>query len=129
LISHLSLNYASLSSTENLRELLSIYLFKDPRKPEGFLANQKRIAGIETINSTGSDRLVSGVIMRGREIGMEARHDHFASQGDLFLFGSILNNFLGSYASINTYTRLTLKELITGDVYQWPPRLGDHPLI
>jgi type VI secretion system protein ImpG len=129
LISHLSLNYASLSNTENLQTLLNLYLFKDPRKPEAFLANQKRVAGIQSIDSRGSDRLVSGIMMRGRDIGLEARHDHFASPGDLFLFGSILDHFLGCYASINTFTRLTLREVIKGETYLWPARLGDHPLI
>jgi type VI secretion system protein ImpG len=129
LISHLSLNYASLSNTENLQTLLNLYLFKDPRKPEAFLANQKRVAGIQSIDSRGSDRLVSGIIMRGRDIGLEAQHDHFASPGDLFLFGSILDHFLGCYASINTFTRLTLREVTTGETYLWPARLGDHPLI
>jgi type VI secretion system protein ImpG len=129
LISHLSLNYASLSNTENLQALLNLYLFKDPRKPEALLANQKRVAGIQGIESRGADRLVSRVMMRGRDIKVEARHDHFASQGDLFLFGSILDHFLGSYASINTFTMLTLREVITGETYQWPARLGDHPLV
>jgi type VI secretion system protein ImpG len=68
-------------------------------------------------------------MMRGREIQLEARHDHFASQGDLFLFGSVLDHFLGSYASINTFTLLTMREVITGETHQWPARLGDHPLI
>jgi type VI secretion system protein ImpG len=129
LISHLSLNYASLSNTENLQKLLNLYLFKDARKPETFLANQKRVAGIQSVDTGGSDRLVSGIMMRGRDIKLEAQHDHFASPGDLFLFGSILDHFLGGYASINTFTRLTLREVITGETYLWPARLGDHPLI
>ena len=129
LISHLSLNYASLSNTENLRALLNLYLFKDPRKPENFLANQKRLAGIQAIESGGADRLVSGIMMRGRNLRLEARHDHFAGPGDLFIFGSVLDHFLGGYATINTFTRLTLREVITGETYQWPARLGDHPLI
>ena len=129
LISHLSLNYASLSNTENLQTLLNLYLFRDPRKPEASLANQKRVAGIQSIESRGTDRLVSGVLTRGRDIELEARHDHFASQGDLFLFGSIIDHFLGSYASINAFTRLSLREVLTGEIYQWPARLGDHPLI
>jgi type VI secretion system protein ImpG len=129
LISHLSLNYASLSKTENLQALLNLYLFKDPRKPEALLANQKRIAGIRNIESGGVDRLVSGILRRGRDIELKARNDHFASPGDLFLFGCILDHFLGSYATINTFTRLMVREILTGELYQWPARLGDHPLI
>jgi len=129
LISHLSLNYASLANAENLRTLLALYNFEAQRNRAVFLANQKRIAGIEAVATKNSDRLVSGILMRGREIRIDARQDHFAGQGDLFLFGSILDHFLSSYASINTYTQLFLKEVTTGDTYQWPARVGDHPLI
>jgi type VI secretion system protein ImpG len=87
------------------------------------------VAGIEKLESTGSDRLVSGILMRGRDIRLDVRLDHFAGPGDLYLFGSILDCFLGLYASINTYTRLTIKEVMKGGIYQWPERLGEHPLI
>ncbi|MDJ0816757.1 MAG: type VI secretion system baseplate subunit TssF [Desulfobacterales bacterium] len=129
LISHLSLNYASLANAGNLRALLDTYIFEDQRDRAKFLANQKRVAGIENLESTSCDRLISGILMRGREIHLDMRQDHFAGLGDLFLFGSILDCFLGLYASINTYTRLTIKEVMKGDTYQWPERLGEHPLI
>ncbi len=129
LISHLSLNYTSLATPENLRALLSTYLFEDRRNRAKFTANQKRVAGIEQIESTGTDRLISGILMRGCDIHLEVRLDHFAGAGDMFLFGSVLDYFLGLYASINTYTRLTMKEVTKGDIYQWPERLGDRPLL
>jgi type VI secretion system protein ImpG len=129
LISHLSLNSVSLANKENLRTMLELYLFKNPMRPEYFAANKRRLAGIEEVRSHGVDRLVSGIMMRGREIELRARHDHFGSQGDLFLFCQVLDHFFGSYASINSYTKLVLKEIITGDIYRWPEKLGDHPLI
>ena len=67
--------------------------------------------------------------MRGQEIKLKMHQDHFASQGDLFLFSSILDYFLGCYSSINTYTRLIIEDVLKGDTYQWPARLGDRPLI
>jgi type VI secretion system protein ImpG len=129
LLSHLCLNYRSLASGDNLRAILDLYNFEENRDRPAFLANQKRIAGIEAIASRAADSLVGHVIMRGREIQLNMRQDHFAGAGDLFLFGTVLNHFLGSYASINTYTRLLIKEMLKGEVYQWPPRIGDHPLI
>ncbi|MGD9157937.1 MAG: type VI secretion system baseplate subunit TssF, partial [Desulfobacteraceae bacterium] len=129
LISHLSLNSASLANTENLRSILDLYLFKNPVHPEYYTANKRRLEGIEQVSTRGSNRLVSGIMMRGREIEVRARHDYFGSQGDLFLFCQVLDHFFGSYASINSYTRLVLKEIITGDIYRWPEKLGDRPLI
>ena len=129
LLSHLSLNYLSLARTENLRALLELYIFQESRDRTATLANRKRINGIEKVEAASSDRLVSGILMRGQEIRMNMRQDQFASQGDMYLFGCILDQFLGGYASINTYTRLIIQEVLKGDLYQWPARLGNHPLI
>ena len=129
LLSHLSLNYLSLASAENLRTILELYNFEETRDKSGFIANQKRIAGIEQVTAKRSDRLVNGMMMRGQDILMKARLDHFTGFGDFFLFGSILDYFLGNYASINTYTRLSVHETVRGDNYQWPARLGAHPLV
>jgi len=129
LLSHLSLNYTSLATAENLRAILDLYNFEESRDRPAFLANQKRINGIEKITSTASDRLISGTMMRGLEVRVDARQDHFASTGDLYLFGSIVDYFLGVYASMNTYTRFSVKESLKGDIYQWPARVGDRLLI
>jgi type VI secretion system protein ImpG len=129
LLSHLSLNYASLSSGEHLRSLLELYTFLSSRDRTIVQANRKRVAGIESLETKISDRLVSGIMMRGRQIILAFRHDHFAGPGDLYLFGCVLDYFLGSYASINSFTELLVKETLRGDQYRWPARMGDRPLI
>jgi len=47
----------------------------------------------------------------------------------MHLFGSVLDNFLGGYASINSFTRLKFRETQRGDLYEWPARLGRHQII
>ena len=129
LLSHLCLNYRSLASSENLKALIELYNFEENRDRPAFLANQKKINGIGKVSTHAADRLVDRVILRGREIRLEMRQDHFAGLGDLFLFGSILDHFLGLYASLNTYTQLIVKETLKGEEYRWPARIGEHPLI
>ncbi len=129
LLAHLSLNYISLASTDNFKSLLGLYLFPDNQDRSALIANQKRIAGIESIQSKGTDRLVSGLLLRGREITCKARSDYFASQGDLYLFGSVLNEFFAVYASLNSYTHFILKETLSGDTFTWPAKIGERPLI
>jgi type VI secretion system protein ImpG len=109
--------------------LLDLYIFPETRDKIATLANQKRIRGIEKLEAKPSDRLVSGILMRGQDIQLHLRQDQFASQGDMFLFASVLDQFLGGYGSINTFTKLSVKEVLKGDSYQWPARLGNHPLI
>jgi len=129
LLGHLSLNYTSLMDIKNLRTLLDLYLFPDTKDRTALLANQKRINGLQNIRSTPGDRLVNGIMLRGREIHLEARYDHFASQGDLYLFASILNEFLAVYSTFNSFTRFTLKESLRGEIISWPARIGERPLI
>jgi type VI secretion system protein ImpG len=129
LLAHLFLNYLSLARTENLKALLEQYIFPGSRNRTHTLANRKRIEGIEGLEARLSDRLVSGILMRGQEIELKLRQEKFASQGDMYLFGCILDHFLGNYASLNHFTRLTVREVAKGESYQWPARIGDHPLI
>ncbi len=129
LISNLSLNFHSLLGSDNLKALLELYIFINIRNQKSLLANKKRIEGIKHAEAGRSARLVSGIMMRGQDIRLKLRQDHFASQGDLYLFGSVLDHFLGCYASINSYTQLFIEEVLEEKIYKWPTRLGEHPLI
>jgi len=129
LLSHLSLNYTSLATAENMRAILDLYNFEENRDRPVFLANQKRINGIQKVITNPSNRLVTGSMMRGLELRVDVQQDHFSSVGDLYVFGSVLDFFLGSYASMNTYTRFSIKELLKGETFQWPARVGDRVLI
>jgi len=129
LLSHLSLNYVSLARAENLTALLGLYVFTESRDRVGVIANKKRIEGIKHVEAKSSNRLVSGVMMQGQDITIKLQQDHFAGQGDFFLFGSVLDYFLGCYASMNSYTRFIVEEVLKGDQYQWPPRIGEHFLL
>jgi type VI secretion system protein ImpG len=118
---HLYLNHASLESAERLRTLLQLYIFEnDSVGPVA--ANRKRISGIEEVSITPGECMVEGISMRGSEIRLKVRQDHFAGAGDLYLFGCVLDQFLAEYASINSFTRLVIDEILRGRSQQWPIR-------
>lgn len=129
LTAHLYLNQLSLEKVEHLRTLLELYVFPNQRSGARTTANLKRIAGIEALQVTAGEHLVAGIPMRGREIRIRVRQDHFAGPGDMYLFGCVLDRFLGCYASINSYTRLEFYETLRGGTCQWPMRLGNQPLL
>lgn len=128
LTSHLYLNQLSLERVEHLRTLLELYVFPSQRSGAQAAANLKRIAGIEALQVTAAEQLVAGIPMRGREIRIRVRQDHFAGAGDMYLFGCVLDHFLGCYGSINSYTRLEFYETLRGGTCQWPIRLGNRTL-
>lgn len=129
LISMLSLNYLSLSKAENFRALLEFHIFPDCRNQPAALANRRRISAIQGIEDRPAERLLRGTPVRGREITLQVHPDHFLSTGDMYLFGSVLENFLGGYASINSFTQLIIRDSLSGEAYRWPARLGRHYLI
>jgi len=129
LLSHLSLNYLSFGNSDNIKNLLKLYIFPDEANRAKAEANQKRIEGILDFVVKPADRLRKGFTIRGQKIEMTARQDHFASLGDLYLFASVLDLFLGVYSSMNTFIQFEIKDSISGETFLWPDRIGDRPLI
>jgi type VI secretion system protein ImpG len=133
LISHLSLNLLSLvgnerdGSSDALQEILLLYDLQDSS------ATRKQIVGISKVTSrrvvrqTGS-RIGSGFV-RGIETTIEFDEEQYVGSG-LYLFASVLERFLGLYASINSFNQLVVKtNHREGIMKQWPPRAGDQILL
>lgn len=130
LVSHQSLNRQALASAGQLREILELYLFEEEGSDQAALAaSRKRINAIKEMTCQPTQRLVRGSPVRGTEMRITVNGDHFAGPGDLFLFGSVLDDFLSTLATINTFTQLTVQESSKGETLEWPPRLGDQPLL
>jgi type VI secretion system protein ImpG len=129
LISHLSLNYVSLSSVQTLRGILELYNFQALYDRQAARANERRMEGIIEINSKGKDLLFHGMPVRGIETNMSMKEDHFAGEGDMILFGNILNEFLSLYASLNSFSQLTVRGVQQGEIYQWLPRVGRQNIL
>ncbi|MEA5115360.1 MAG: type VI secretion system baseplate subunit TssF [Geobacteraceae bacterium] len=122
LTTHLCLNLVTLGKTEHLHSLLRLYLHHDGKPDSPRAANKKRIEGIRGVKIAQSESMVEGVPVRGSDIRLKVREDHFAGPGDLYLFGCVLNRFFAEYAAINCYTRLTVEGLLRGENCQWSIR-------
>lgn len=129
LLSHLSLNFLPLADAENLIELLKLYIYPEGRDRAKIAANFKRVEGIVDFSVKATDRIVDGIVMRGQKAQMTVRQDHFPCTGDLCLFGSMIDLFLGIYSSMNTFIQFELKDSISGETYIWPVRIGEKTLI
>jgi type VI secretion system protein ImpG len=128
LISHLSLNYTTLASAEALREVFRLYNFQLIRDRQAERGNALRLEGIHRVESRASARLAGGTLIRGTEVAMELLEDHFAGEGDLFLFATLVNEFLSLHATLNGFVRLTVRGAQTGEEWTWPHRTGRDPL-
>lgn len=127
LVSHLSLNHLSLAdSTEGLDALRAILRLYDLA---GSAATRQQIDGITRVAGRRASGRVGDGVCRGVEVTLEFDETHFVGSG-VFLFASVLEHFLGAYASINSFSRLvaTTKQR-EGVLKRWPPRAGDRVLL
>jgi type VI secretion system protein ImpG len=129
LLSHLSLNYLSLARVESLRSLLDLYNFAARQDEQAKRAHIRLLKGIADIQSCGKDYLFRGAPVRGTEITLSLKGEHFAGEGDVLLFGSLLNEFFSLYASLNSFTELQVKLVEQGELYSWPVRIGQQVLV
>jgi type VI secretion system protein ImpG len=129
LVSHLSLNYLSLVSDgrEALQQILRLYDFTDSP------VTQHMIEGITALKSGPHfARLVSenGIsFARGTRVEIEFDAEQFVG-GGVYLFASVIEQFLALYASLNTFTQLTARVRDGKEVLrEWPPRAGQNILM
>ncbi|MBD3183746.1 type VI secretion system baseplate subunit TssF [Candidatus Poribacteria bacterium] len=119
-ISHLALNYISLSNPESLRGLLELYNWIIERGLKE--ANYRRISSIQDISIIPREIPYRGSVIRGMEIILELLKENFTDDGDLNLFGMVMDNFFKMYASINSFIQLTVVSHETKEVlFKWSP--------
>ncbi len=129
LISNLSLNYLSLLQRDAVVQVLRTYDFPALHDKQAEQASRKRLAGIEAITSQPVERLVRGMPVRGVKSLLSLRQSAFASEGELYLFSSVLAHFFSLYASVNAFHLLEVINLDNQERYRWPVQLGQHALM
>jgi type VI secretion system protein ImpG len=145
LISHLAVNHLSLSDESSssspaagrdpsvapaldaLREILKLYDFVDSP------VTRQRIAGLIGLRTRRSVRRIGKGVNAGFARGTEAEllfdPDMYAGSS-VFLFASVLESFLGLYASLNSFTQVVARvRLREGVLKRWPPRAGELRLL
>lgn len=118
-LSHLAPNYLSLLDAEILRGSLALYDWVDGE------LNKRRIEAITDVKHRPLQKLVKGGLQRGVEIEVTLDGSQFAGEGDIELFGGMLNRFLGLYATLNLYTRLVVVVQPMGKRIAWPDTKGE----
>jgi type VI secretion system protein ImpG len=126
LISHMSLNYVSLTNVEHFRELLRVYDFQSAYDAQHAIAHQRLLDGLLTLRSSYHERMMRGAPIRGVQVDLEVNEDHFVGEGDAYLFAAIVDRFLAAYVTLNAFSQLKTRFARTGQLYNFPPRWGEQ---
>lgn len=129
LISNLSLNYLSLLSRDALCSILRAYDFRALVDRQAELIAKQRLQGIVKITSQPIEKIIRGLPVRGLQSVIELDQTSFGSEGDLYLFGSVLSRFFALYASINSFHELVVINSVNQEKYTWGTQIGMQPLI
>ncbi|MWN90843.1 type VI secretion system baseplate subunit TssF [Gilliamella sp. Pra-s65] len=112
-LSHLAPNYLSLMNAEVLRGTLALYDWTDNE------LNRRRLDGIVEVSHRMIKRIEKGMLQRGIEIEVTINSYQFTGEGDVMLFGELLNQFFALYADVNLFTQLMIILLPTGNKIVW----------
>ncbi len=129
LLAHLTLGCQPLTSVESLRDLIGLYDYAALRSNEAKKQNTRRIEGIVGLRTSAADRIVEGGVVRGVDVHLDLKASHFASDGDMYLFSSILDRFLGLHVTVNQFTRLVVREEEREERWAWPLRSGRQSIL
>jgi type VI secretion system protein ImpG len=131
LISHLNLNFLSLTgrddATQALKEMLRLYDFRESSVTRALVDS---IAQIKT-HPISAPLSIDGhtTMCRGMEIDIEI-DDHKLAGSSVYLFANILEHFFALYCSINSFTRVLIRvSSKEGYLKRCPPRAGEKILL
>jgi type VI secretion system protein ImpG len=129
LVSHLSLNYLSISEEGRgaLQEILRLHNFTDSNYHEN------QIGAITELTSKPHFAMVASPYglspARGTAVEILLDEQQFTG-GSAYLFGAVIDRFLAGYASMNSFAQLTaMTNLRKEPLNVWPPRAGNQTLL
>ena len=131
-ISHLGLNYLSLTDTDEsqgaaaLRELLRLYV------PSSTSLAARQLESLLSVQTHPIVRRIPGSgpisVGRGLEISLSMDEGSFGGAGGILL-AAVLDRFFAKYVSINAFTETVLRSPERGEVMRWPMQTGSRPIL
>lgn len=113
-MSHLGTRFLNMmSSAEVLRGTLSLYNWCDDE------LNNRRLDAILEVRHHRIQRFEAGFLLRGLDVEVILDSHGFTGDGDIHLFGEMLNRFFALYADMNQFNQLTLIVQPEGKCIRW----------
>lgn len=131
LISHLSLNYLSLSDNKEallaLREILRLYSFTEQNSLEQEVSGIREMSTRKVVRHIGND--VWRGFCRGIEVTLTFDEQFYVGSG-AFLLSAVLSRFFALYSSVNSFTQLVIKSKQKEGIWKiWPPMAGEKIIL
>lgn len=113
-LSHLGAGFLNMmSSAEVLRGTLALYNWQEDE------LNNRRLDAIQQVRHHRIQRFENGFLLRGLDIEVTLDSHGFTGEGDIYLFGEVLNRFFALYTDMNQFNQLTVIVQPEGKCIRW----------
>lgn len=118
-LSHLGASFLNMmDNVEVLRGTLALYDWRDDD------LNSRKLDAMIHVEQHLIERFEKGFLQRGIAIDITLDSNGFNGEGDIHLFGEMLNRFFALYTDVHLFNQLTLHILPTGNSLTWTE---NHP--
>lgn len=125
LVSNLARNFGSIVDLDVLKSVIASLHFRARIDVSARQDMDNLLAGLHAIHVEPFDLFIDGRPVRSRRIVLRVREDIIGGEGEMFLFGSVMNAFFAALASVNSHHILRLEGVNTKVTYEWKPRRGE----
>lgn len=124
LISNLARNFGSMVDVGALRTIIASYDFRAVHDSQARRRLELLLEALERFDSSIEDGVLRGTPVRVRKITLSVAESKIGGEAELYLLGSVLEQFFSVYASINSLHRFAIQGTESKVDYRWPLRTG-----
>jgi type VI secretion system protein ImpG len=128
-IAHLATGLRTLADPNVLRAALRTYNFHGLIDRQAARAADLRIDALRNLRVSPTERLYRGSVIRGIDVQIELDESGFAGEGDMYLFGAVLDRLFASYVPLNSFAVTTFTGISSRITKTFPPRSGSVEII
>ena len=125
LVANLARNFASLIDVDALRTVVGTYDFRAFADKQAAQSRDLLLQSFRRFERRGIDIISHGRPVRAHELTLTVSEGQMGGEGEMYLFGTILDRFLKSYASINSLHRFAITGVDANTTYRWSPKWGE----
>lgn len=124
LVKHLAVSQLDLSSLDGLRDAIDLYnafVLDDPQVAQ---AHHLLLGSLKEVSQGVTQHRHEGVPIWGRTTELMVDESAFDTEGELYLFGCILDEITSLLAPLNFFSEFSIRMEKRKERYRWPKRLG-----
>lgn len=129
LVANLARNFSSLIDVDALRTVVGAYDFRAETDRQAAQQRDLLLQSLRRFERKGIDIVTRGRPVRAHELMLTVAESQIGGEGEMYLFGTVLNQFLKSYASINSLHRFAMTGIDSNTIHRWTPTWGEAAIL